>query len=339
MEILDYTILIGSIIGIVNSLLLIIYSLTTSKGNKLTNYLFALLVFTLTLRVSKSIIITFSTDSHDFLLTIGLSGFLAIGPAFYLYTKSIVSKPNKLSVTALFHLLPAIIFTFMWVNLDFIRTNADVWHIFYRAILLQYMIYMVLSANSIMPLKTSHPKIYKNLSIIGWFLLLIWFSYALNEAAGFPYISGAILYSLLIYFSVIILINRGYLIDFSAPKYAKSGIDENTSSDLAIKLNNLISDDSVITDSQLSMKKLSKMLNTSIHATSQVLNESMGATFFEVLAARRIELAGKQLLEQNDIPVSQIAFGVGYNSLSAFNTAFKKKMKVTPTQYRLQHGK
>ena len=338
MEIRDYTILTGSIIGIVNSLLLIVYSLTTSKGNKITNYLFAFLVFTLALRVSKSIILTYSDGIHDFLLTIGLSGFLAIGPAFYLYTKSIVNKNFKLSKADLVHLLPAIIFTFMWVKLNFIRTNGDVWHIFYRTILLQYMIYMVLSVKSIISLKGTSPKIYRDLSVIGWFLLAIWFSYALNEVAGFPYISGAILYSLLIYFSIIILINKGYLIDFSAPKYAKSGIDEDISSQLSLKLKNLLSDESVITDSQLSMKKLSKMLNASNHVTSQVLNETTGSTFFEVLATRRIEIASKLLLDQKDIPVSQIAFGVGYNSLSAFNTAFKKKLNLTPTQYRKEHG-
>lgn len=338
MEFLNYTILIGSIIGIVNSLLLIIYSLTTSKGNKLTNNLFAFLVFTLTLRVSKSIILTYSDGIHDFLLTIGLSGFLAIGPAFYLYTKSIVTKHFRISKIDLLHLLPAIAFTFMWVTLNFIRTNGDVWHIFYRTILLQYMIYMVLAANLILATKNNNLKVFRDLSIIGWFLLVIWFSYTLNEVAGFPYISGAILYSLLIYFSILILINKGYLIDFSAPKYAKSGINDETSSQLSAQLDKLLSDETVITDSQLSMKKLSKMLNASNHVTSQILNETTGSTFFEILANRRIQLACKLLIEEKDIPVSQIAFGIGYNSLSAFNTAFKKKMTVTPTQYRKKHG-
>ena len=338
MEAFDYAILIGSFIGIVNSLLLIVYSLTTSKGNRVSNYLFAFLIFTLTLRVSKSIILTYSDGIHDFLLTIGLSGFLAIGPAFYLYTKSVVSKTFKLSRVEVFHLLPAIIFTFLWVKLHFIRTNADVWHIFYRTILLQYIIYITLAASSILSIRNAHPKVFRDLSVIAWFLLAIWLSYVLNEVAGIPYISGAILYSLLIYFSIIILINKGYLIDFSAPKYAKSGIDKDTSSALAIKLKSLLNDESVITDSQLSMKKLARLLNVSNHAASQVLNETTGSSFFEVIRSKRIELAGRLLTEQMDVPVSQIAYSVGYNSLSAFNTAFKKKMHVTPTQYRKQHG-
>jgi AraC-like DNA-binding protein len=334
----DYTILFGSIIGIVNSLLLMIYSLSTSKGNRTTNYLFAFLVFVLTLRVSKSIILTYSDGIHDFLLTIGLSGFMAIGPAYYLYTQSIIKRKFTLSSKDSIHLLPAIIFTFLWVKLDFIRTNGDVWHLFYRSILLQYMIYIVLSVQTFNALKDSHPKIRRDLSIIGWFLLAIWFSYALNEVAGFPYISGAILYSLLIYFSIIILINKGFLIDMTAPKYAKSGVDETVTSKLAENLVRILSDESIITDSQLSMKKLSKLLNASPHATSQVLNEATGFTFFELIADRRISIACKKLLNNKEEPIAQIAYGVGYNSLSAFNTAFKKQMNVTPSQYRKENA-
>ncbi|MER3318047.1 MAG: helix-turn-helix domain-containing protein [Allomuricauda sp.] len=200
------------------------------------------------------------------------------------------------------------------------------------------MIYIVLSVQTFNALKDSHPKIRRDLSIIGWFLLAIWFSYALNEVAGFPYISGAILYSLLIYFSIIILINKGFLIDMTAPKYAKSGVDETVTSKLAENLVRILSDESIITDSQLSMKKLSKLLNASPHATSQVLNEATGFTFFELIADRRISIACKKLLNNKEEPIAQIAYGVGYNSLSAFNTAFKKQMNVTPSQYRKENA-
>lgn len=211
-------ILLSSIIGILNSFILIIYALTSMKGERKVNLIFALFIFMLTLRVSKSILLTFSDGLHNILLTLGLSGFLAIGPAYLLFVKAVVNPKFKYDWTQLFHFIPAIVFTFMWVYLDFIRNNGAVWHIFYRTILLQYMIYLTLAVTYTYKNTLDRPGVRRQLDVISISLLAIWFSYLLNEVAGFPYISGAILYSLLIYFSLIIILNKGYIIDLSNPK-------------------------------------------------------------------------------------------------------------------------
>jgi len=43
------------------------------------------------------------------------------------------------------------------------------------------------------------------------------------------------------------------------------------------------------------------------------------------------------LLRRNNDTVADIAKRVGYENQSKFATAFKKIMKVSPTEYRLQH--
>lgn len=41
-----------------------------------------------------------------------------------------------------------------------------------------------------------------------------------------------------------------------------------------------------------------------------------------------------EALAGSDSPVTEIAFLVGYNSVSAFNAAFRDLLGVSPTQYR-----
>jgi len=327
-------ILFGSIIGIVNSFILIIYALATKKGNKASNIIFAFLILMLTLRISKSILLTFSDGLHDILLTIGLSGFMAIGPAYYLFVNSIIDDNFKLKLIQIIHLLPAIIFTFMWVFLDEIRNNGDLWHIFYRTILLQYIIYVTYAIIKVNMSTYKRADIIKQLNIIGYFLLAIWFAYLLNEVSGFPYISGAILYSVLIYFSLIIILNKGYIINFFNPKYQKTGLKPDENKRILTSLKQLFEEDKIYRSNTVSLVNLAKKLNTNVHILSQVINESFHKSYFELLGEYRINEAKSLLLQNNKNKVSEIAFDVGYNSLSAFNSAFKKSTGKTPSKFR-----
>lgn len=288
----------------------------------------------LTLRISKSILLTFSDGLHDFLLTIGLSGFMAIGPSFYFFADSVINPKFKFKWNQLIHLIPAIVFTFMWVYLDFIRENGDIWHIFYRTILVQYIIYISLAVFKTNVSGFYRTDIIKQLNIISYFLLAIWFAYLLNEVSGFPYISGAILYSVLIYFTLIIVLNKGYIINTSNPKYKNTGLKKGEEERILIEFERLFIKENIYKSNTISLSLLAKKINTSTHALSQAINETHKKTFFEVLSDYRINDAKKILRENKEIKISEIAFEIGYNSLSAFNTAFKKHTGLTPSKYR-----
>ena len=62
--------------------------------------------------------------------------------------------------------------------------------------------------------------------------------------------------------------------------------------------------------------------------------DETGMTWRAVLRRMRI-LAAVEKLADGDLPITAIAFSVGYNSLSAFNAAFRELTGRTPTQYRL----
>jgi len=156
----------------------------------------------------------------------------------------------------------------------------------------------------------------------------------LNEIAGFPYISGAILYSVLIYFSLIIVLNKGYIINIANPKYKNTGLDATENQRILLALNDLMEHDNIYRDNLISLDKLSKLLNTNKHALSQVINENKHQTFFKLISHYRIREAKQLLSGSEDYKISDVAFEVGYNSLSAFNAAFKKATGLTPKKFR-----
>ena len=61
--------------------------------------------------------------------------------------------------------------------------------------------------------------------------------------------------------------------------------------------------------------------------------DETGTTWRSALRRMRV-LRAVELLAADDTPVTQIAFAVGYGSLSAFNAAFRELTGRTPTQYR-----
>lgn len=87
-----------------------------------------------------------------------------------------------------------------------------------------------------------------------------------------------------------------------------------------------------------SLADLAKQSNLSVHLLSQVINEGLSKSFFELTAEYRIEEAKKLLISQSHIKIEEIAEQVGYNSKSSFNTAFKKITNKTPSEFRAQYS-
>jgi AraC-like DNA-binding protein len=61
--------------------------------------------------------------------------------------------------------------------------------------------------------------------------------------------------------------------------------------------------------------------------------DETGLTWRAVLRRMRV-LRAIEELAAGDAPITEIAFTVGYTSLSAFNAAFRQLTARTPTEYR-----
>jgi len=72
-------------------------------------------------------------------------------------------------------------------------------------------------------------------------------------------------------------------------------------------------------------------LNTSDF--SRRFKDATGSPLFEYLNRRRVSRAAL-LLRDGELPITEIAFSVGYNNLSFFNRYFLRLMGMTPGEYR-----
>jgi AraC-like DNA-binding protein len=118
------------------------------------------------------------------------------------------------------------------------------------------------------------------------------------------------------------------------PKYKTSSLTNDQQEVLLVKLKECMTREKPFLRSDFSMPDLADQLKTSVHTLSQVINDGLSKSFFEMTAEYRIEEAKKLLKEKPNIKVEEIAEEVGYNSKSSFNTAFKKLTGQTPSEWR-----
>jgi AraC-like DNA-binding protein len=81
------------------------------------------------------------------------------------------------------------------------------------------------------------------------------------------------------------------------------------------------------------IQKLAERAGMSRSTFALKFKETVGASPMEYLTRWRMLLAGDKLANSGD-PISVIALSLGYESESAFSTAFKRVMGCSPRQYR-----
>jgi len=89
---------------------------------------------------------------------------------------------------------------------------------------------------------------------------------------------------------------------------------------------------------ELSLTKVAKAASINANHLSERFKQVTGVNFVEYVARTRFQKAC-DLLQNSNGRISEIAFTVGFQSLSQFNRVFKKLSGKSPTAYRLTHVK
>jgi len=89
---------------------------------------------------------------------------------------------------------------------------------------------------------------------------------------------------------------------------------------------------------ELSLSKVAKAAGISPNYLSEKFKHVTGINFVDYVAHARFEKAS-ELLHDVDLRISEIAFAVGFQSLSQFNRVFKKLSGKSPTQFRAERGR
>jgi AraC-like DNA-binding protein len=119
-------------------------------------------------------------------------------------------------------------------------------------------------------------------------------------------------------------------------KYHRSGLDKETSLVFLNELASHMETNKPYLEGDLVLPQLAQQLGISANYLSQVINEQLNVNFYDFINGYRVEDA-KRLMKnagQKNTNILKIALDSGFNSRSAFYTAFKKATSMTPTQYK-----
>jgi ligand-binding sensor domain-containing protein/AraC-like DNA-binding protein len=122
-------------------------------------------------------------------------------------------------------------------------------------------------------------------------------------------------------------------------KYEKVRLDSESAERYLKKLLDFMESEKPYLDPNITLHKLSKEIIIPGHYLSQVINAKLNKNFYDFINFYRIEEAKRILTNsKNNFTILEVAFEVGFNSKSAFNRAFNKYVKMTPSHFKKSKG-
>lgn len=88
---------------------------------------------------------------------------------------------------------------------------------------------------------------------------------------------------------------------------------------------------------ELTVESLADALGVTSRHLRRLFDEQLGASPIEIMVTKRLHFA-KQALQETNLPVSEIAFSSGFQSLRRFNEAFKSSYRRSPSEFRRTRG-
>lgn len=106
----------------------------------------------------------------------------------------------------------------------------------------------------------------------------------------------------------------------------------------AERLESMMSSGYFCENPQLTLQELADELNTNRTTLSAYINKELGTTFYDLINRVRLEYA-ESLLRDASLKLTQdeLAAKAGFNSLSTFLRAFRKKYEMSPNEYRARN--
>lgn len=112
-------------------------------------------------------------------------------------------------------------------------------------------------------------------------------------------------------------------------------VDEVTAKSIAKEIEKQMKDEQRYLKLGLKLTELSEFLGLRSHIVSEVINQTMNTTFFNLINSYRVEHAKKLLDDPNQFrTLEQISVESGFNNRVTFNKAFKTVEGMTPSEYR-----
>lgn len=121
-------------------------------------------------------------------------------------------------------------------------------------------------------------------------------------------------------------------------RYSTSNLSDKEANEIDKLLIEKLNTTDLYLEADLTLHKLAEIIDVKPNNLSQVINQVHGRNFNEFINLYRLKEA-KRLLTETYLKIEAVAYDSGFNSLSTFNTFFKKEVGITPSKYRKENKK
>jgi len=329
-----------SALGAFNGLLLSLYLLFFLRPARLSNRLLGLLLLALSVRIGKSVYMSFNEETAPLFIQVGLTACFFIGPLLLAYL--IVARDE----------LEKIPRSWWWIlaGLIIIVLSIGLWrpYLHYREFWNRYFIRFIYAVWSLgllaaavvlWPVLRRRPKQW-TVSELWWVNvfagnLVVHLAYRYGSYSS--YIVGALSFSLVFYLLGLWYIlqqkEAGFLVTERA-KYADKKIGAEEALELLDQCQQTMEQDKLFLQSDLKLEDLAKAVGSSSHQLSQLLNDNLGQSFSAYVRGYRIRHAQVRILTDDHFTLEAIGLEAGFGSKSSFYAAFREVTGTTPAKFR-----
>ncbi|MDM5180264.1 helix-turn-helix domain-containing protein [Massilia sp. DJPM01] len=324
-----------SALGAVNGLFLACY-LFSRRSHRLANCMLGALLLAIGIRTVKSVIYYFNPDLALGFLQTGISACVFIGPLTYLYVHCCLADLTHGTVSIRWHghlVLPSLA-----VGLGLIFPYSAypyLWRCSLYGIHPYWLAYLFLAGRQLWQARAlARQSLLVHSVYLSSFLILI--AYVSTPLTS--YIVGALSFTFSIHVTILMyFLQSETKADTSKREsYKNSKLTEDDARALLGSLNDVMRDQQLYLNPNLSLALLSKKVGNLQTTVSQVINDNLGKSFNHYINEFRIQHAQHLLVSESHLNMELVAERSGFNSNSTFFAAFKRITGQTPARYRAE---
>nr|WP_293301911.1 AraC family transcriptional regulator [Allomuricauda sp.] len=312
--------------AISSGLMMVLYFLLVRNENKWGDLAVGLLFLALVMRLSKSLFSYVFHGSSVVGISFGLLGSVLMGPLLFLYFTYTLTGGKKFQWQHLLHLIIPFVAFILAANEVFPAFGLYVWAGHFL------MGYLIVVGYRLVFGKWSMGKVSKWHNSLFYGVLGLWliFSLQLYISSRTFYIWGILLASLTIYIL--------FFIALRTPMFRSKNRPVVTPKEVKDKIIHALEVERAFVQPGISIAQFSKMIGTPAYLVSNGVKSIYGKSFKDVINSFRIQEITSKLshIDFAHEKVENLAYDAGFNTSSAFYSAFKKETNMTPRAYQRQ---
>lgn len=311
-------------IAISSCLFMSIYFLFFKKENKFLDTTIGLLFLAVAIRVSKSLFSYLFNGMSLTTISIVLLVYTMIAPLLFFHFKYLLSESKKLKLYNIFHFTAPVVLFFVIISDSYRANDVYIWGNYYILLYLSYIGYRYIF-NSKNKLKLTKWHYYLYFGIFGLALAFSMQNFSRSQTAYTIYLVVA---SAIVYVLFFVALNSRSIIKKKYPVNISPKLIEN------IKF--VLERDKIYLQPGISIAQFSEVLDTPEYLVSKAIRLVYDKPFKDVINSYRVTDIKTKLINPDfaNEKIENLAFDVGFNTSSAFYSAFKKETSMSPRSFQ-----